>query len=376
MTIVFCIYDFADDNLPLQPWLTIKMLAEGLTGRGHSVHIVTDAASPVRLDGVGLHVVTSFRGTNDAQLQRLLREIGPDILVCLPTPLNIATSNWLNCVAGCKVVGFASYPFYSRIELLRAWKQLSFRVIKEYLRHALIPGFIWKMAMRKKLDAVIAQSETTANRIRQMIGGGLRTYPIPAGIDLAHWPYCRKDVGRELRILYLGAATAIRGFDLAVEAVSISKIASLEFRILARGADEEKVKFIKERVLHITGGKKVSIVGGWIERKELIKEIHTADIVLQPFLLVPSEFPVTAMEVIACGTPVIGSRIDGLPSAIGPAGTVVTHGSSDALAKAIDLFGADASVRDAWKAGCKDQRDKMLHWNQVVGQWEAVFAAL
>lgn len=373
MKIVFCIYDFTWANLPLQPWLTIRMLTAGLVGRGHSVHIVTDAATPARLDGIETHAVTSFRGTNGTQLQRLLRTIGPEVLVCLPTPLNMVTSDWLNCVDGCKVVGFASYPFYSRFELYRAWKRVPFADIRQYLRHALIPGWLWKSAMRKKLDAVIAQSETTSDRIQRIVGEGFMTYPIPAGIDLDHWPYGLKAASRDLRILYLGAARAIRGFDLAVEAISMSQAGPLEFRILARGADEFEIDRIRERAGGISGDKTVVVVGGWLERAELISEIHSADIVLQPFVLVPSEFPVTAMEVIACGTPVIGSRIDGLPTAIGPAGTVVAQGRADELAKAIDLFAADASVREAWKDGCRYQRDRMLHWDSVVEQWEVVF---
>ena len=78
------------------------------------------------------------------------------------------------------------------------------------------------------------------------------------------------------------------------------------------------------------------------------------------------------MEVIACGTPVIGSAIDGLPSAIGGAGVVVRQGSALSLAEVITEFARNSQMRLRWRKACLTQRGNMLAWDAVVDQWEKV----
>jgi len=245
--------------------------------------------------------------------------------------------------------------------------------VSPYLRHLLIPGASWRAAGRRRCEAVIAQSQTTAARLQQAFGPLMGVHTIPPGIDLSDWPSQRKsDSEGSVRLLYLGAATAIRGFDLALEAIAKVQDAGVSLRVLARGADATKLARMHAKISHLGIEARVTVIGGWIDRAQLVDEIHAADAALQPFVLVPSELPVTAMEVIACGTPVIGSAIDGLPSTIGDAGTVARQGSAVALSEAIALFARDAQVRVAWRDGCEQQREAMLSWDDVAEQWEVV----
>lgn len=374
MRIVFCIYDFVAAKLPLQPWLTIRVVAEGLARRGHVVHVVSDVAEPAQIAGVETHIVTSLRGSNAFEMRTLLASLHPDALVFLPTPLNIATASWLDGL-DCRRIGFASYPFYNAGELTTAARCIGWADVKQYLRHVLVPKFVWVRAMRRRMQALIAQSATTAARLESMLGGVPASHCIPPGIDLAEWQYLsHRDTGSRdnVRFLYLGAAVPIRGFDVALNALAQVRDARVRLRVLARGADAQALAEIQATVVRRGLEGRVEVEGGWIDRARLIKEIHAADAVLQPFVLVPSELPVTAMEVIACGTPVIGSAIDGLPSSIGPAGTVAAQGNAAALADAIRQFAESAQVREAWQAGCRQQREAMLDWDTVTEHWEAI----
>lgn len=373
MRVVFCIYNFTAANLPLQPWLTIARVAEGLAHRGHEVHVVTDAAEPALPARLVVHSVISLRGTHRRKVVALLLSLSPQALVFLPTPLNLVTTGWLDAIKNCRRIGFVSYPFYNFIELARAWRLLPHADVIPYLRHLLVPGLGWRMAGRHRCEAIIAQSQTTAGRLRHAFGLRLGVHAIPPGIDLAEWPqHNGAENNGAVRLLYLGAATAIRGFDLALEALARLSDVGVDLRVLARGADSVALEKIRAKIVRLGIGAHVMVAGGWIDRTRLIEEIHAADAVLQPFVLVPSELPVTAIEVIACGTPVIGSAIDGLPSTIGPAGTVVKQGSSAALAEAIVNFAQNAQLRAAWQAGCRQQREAMLDWGAVTERWEAV----
>ncbi len=365
--------------LPLQPWLTMCRVAEGLARRGHSVHVVSDVAEPAELDGVESHSVASLRGSNAAEMLALLTSLAPDALVFMPTPLNIATASWLDGL-DCRCVGFASYPFYNSRELMTAIRCIGWPDVKQYLRHLLVPGPVWKRALRRRMHALIAQSVTTNDRLCHILGDKSRGRYIPPGIELADWPLIPETDAVEatgsdgVKLLYLGAALAIRGFYIVLDALARIQDQSVSLRVLARNADSEDVKRIRAAVERRGLAGRVEIEGGWIDRQQLIDEIKTADAVLQPFVLVPSELPVTAMEVIACGTPVIGSAIDGLPSTIGPAGCTVAQGDSAMLAETVIRFVREAQLRNEWRAGCLQQRDAMLDWDSVTEKWEAVLS--
>lgn len=373
MRIVFCIYNFIETKLPLQPWLTIQKLAEGLSSREHEIHIVTDIAEPALLDGIQLHSVKSLRGSNKEEILVLLEKLNPDSLVYLPTPLSIATASWLDSIA-CRKVGFASYSYYTAKELFTALKLLGFKEAGQYLRHLLVPAYLWLRALVKRQSVLIAQSETTAKRLGRILNGKIAAVYIPPGIDLQNWPWSQPATHKhgEISLLYLGSAIAIRGFEVALDAMALVSVPSVRLRVLARGADSDDLAAIYAAVDERGIRNRVEIEGGWIERDKLVEEIHLADAVLQPFVLVPSELPVTAMEVIACGTPVIGSAIDGLPSTIGPAGAVVPQGDAAKLASAIDEFSRNQQLRSAWSLGCQTQRDHMLAWDTVIDKWEEV----
>ena len=88
-----------------------------------------------------------------------------------------------------------------------------------------------------------------------------------------------------------------------------------------------------------------------------------------PFVLVPSELPVSVMEVIACGTPVITTDIDGLPSTVGKAGVIVKQGSYISLKTAIIELYKQREKLDQLKACCVRESAKMYGWDMMYEKW-------
>jgi len=376
MRVVFCIYDFSDAKLTLQPWLTIRRVAEGLARKGHYVCVLTDVDNPAAVDGIDMQSVVSLRGSNSSEVRARLDLLQPDALVFLPTPLNIVTATWLDGLT-CRCIGYASYPFYNARELTVAMRCLAWSEVRQYLRHLLVPRRFWLRSMHRRLHALVTQSSTTNERLQGLLADQPPTRCIPPGIELSQWPCRRRENGTgkdTVQLLFMGAATAIRGFDLALKGMVLVDDRRVHLRILARGADPAAVAGIRAAINCLGLDSRVKVEGGWVDRERLVSEIQDADAVLQPFILVPSELPVTAMEVIACGTPVIGSAIDGLPSTIGPAGTVIRQGSADELAGAIRRLADDESVLLAWREGCRQRRNAMLDWDEVIDQWEVVLS--
>ena len=68
MKAVFCIYNFVQEKLPLQPWLTIYEVASRMAVDGHDVYIVTDTHDAASSHQLKVHVVSSLRGSNKTEI--------------------------------------------------------------------------------------------------------------------------------------------------------------------------------------------------------------------------------------------------------------------------------------------------------------------
>ena len=379
MKVAFCVYGYSDRTAPLQPWLTVREVAAGMAARGWEVHMVTDVAEKPRQPGFAHHYVETMRPTNAREMAGVLRSIDADKLVVLSTPMNLATSSWYGAARG-DLYAFLSYPFYTQRELGRAIGHLNASDLVTYGRHALVPRFMWARTLRENFAGVIAQSFRTASRVADAAGGGIQRHVIQAGVDLDFWrPASGDDGGADdegVKFLYVGSAKAIRGFDILLAAFAGIDSGKATLRILARGSGVAEVEALHRKLMSKLGKRveKVSIEGGWMGREALRDEIRSADVVVLPFVLVPSELPVSVIECVASGTPVITTDIDGLPEAAGKAGMIVRSGDSRGLAKAMGRIIDDTALRKDLSMACAGQRAHMTGWGVVADRWCDVLA--
>jgi len=130
-----------------------------------------------------------------------------------------------------------------------AWLALPWADVSPYLRHLLVPVLVARRPGRRRCDEVIAQSQTTTGRLRQAFGSRAAVHAIPPGIDLAAWPWHSVAGDDACRATALpGAATAIRGFDVTLDALSQVRDDRVRLRVLARGADADAVAAIHTAV--------------------------------------------------------------------------------------------------------------------------------
>lgn len=370
MKVVFCIYNFINEKLPLQPWLTINEIACRLNSDGHEVHIVTDIADSADSD-LNIHAVSSLRGSNKEEIFSVIDGIAPDVLVTLITPLNLATGGWVSRYKETRVIAFSSYPFYSFKELVRALPHVKLAELKSYLRHLLVPGFLWKSNLIKYYSCVICQSDSGKHRLSNLLGQNDIVHSIQPGINLDTWKPLQKDGtgSKTLKLLYLGTASDIRGFNICLQAYKRITDKDISLTILARGAAAQQTEAISAKLKSLNIEDRCQLIGGWINREEMIVHINASDLVVLPFVLVPSELPVSVMEVIACGTPVITTDIDGLPSTVGEAGVIVKQGSVTSLKEAIIVIYNQPDNLDRLKECCVTESAKMHSWDVMCDKW-------
>jgi glycosyltransferase involved in cell wall biosynthesis len=223
-------------------------------------------------------------------------------------------------------------------------------------------------------SGAICQSASTGGVINRLTANRLAVSIIPPGLDRDLWypvPKIRRaETGSTF--LYVGGAYGIRGFYLVLESLKKTTDTEIRLRILARGADQEQLATIRSVVEKYGLTKRVDLIGGWLGAEQLRREMQSATAVLMPFVLVPSELPVSVMESISCGTPVVVSSIDGLPDAAGEAGIIVPQADATAVASAMRSLHSDRDLLDRLNDACLTRSLEMKSWEEVAGLWEKV----
>jgi glycosyltransferase involved in cell wall biosynthesis len=161
---------------------------------------------------------------------------------------------------------------------------------------------------------------------------------------LVHFPYFLpvEDYAPAYRpsdyFIYLGRLSREKGIVTLLQALRERHGTRLTCRILGEGPLEADLKARAER----WGLRRVEFVG-YRQGEELHRTIREA-----AFTVVPSEWyenlPFAVLESFALGTPVVGSRIGGIPEMVehGDTGLTFTAGDPADLARAIDWMEARA----------------------------------
>ena len=143
---------------------------------------------------------------------------------------------------------------------------------------------------------------------------------------------CRKNLGLgpNFIVLFVGRLIDIKGTDILIQvAKEVNK--KITFIFIGTGPEEEKIRKESEK------NKNIVFVGS-VENEKLAPYYNAADI-----LVIPSKyeegFGRVILEALSCGTPVVGSKIGGIPEAVTEEVGILVGPTSENFKKAIlDLF--------------------------------------
>lgn len=237
--------------------------------------------------------------------------------------------------------------------LVLAWKILRYRPAVVHLNSALDQKAFWRdvaylLISKLLLRRVVFQlhggslSELTAKRWMRRVARTIFSLPdavvllataekhdfkalgiidrliiIPNGVDVSQYrgPVERKHSGKVRRLMYLGRLVRTKGIFEAMQAVEHLRLEphfrEIELRIAGSGpAREEIERFISDRQL----AGNVKLVGP-LYGQDKINFIQQADVFVFPTYH-PEGLPYTILESLASGTPVITSRVAGIPDIV------------------------------------------------------------
>jgi glycosyltransferase involved in cell wall biosynthesis len=158
---------------------------------------------------------------------------------------------------------------------------------------------------------------------------------IPNFIDASEFQYTGADKGYGL---YFGRLSDEKGVGTLLKSLALCP--DIPFYLAGSGPQEKELKEFAER----TGLRNVTFLG-FKKGEDLKKLVQEAS-----FTVIPSEWyencPMSVIESLAMGTPVIGSRIGGIPE-------LIRDGVDGLTFKAGDPEDLALKMRSLWKAGAR-----------------------
>ena len=186
--------------------------------------------------------------------------------------------------------------------------------------------------LMESADGILVLTQKEIQDIRQLYGEFTNKIAVvPPGIDIKMFHACGTSGARDelnipkdsQMILFVGRIDPIKGLEILVQAVSLIASKKDVFLYIVGGADEENkyLSSIKSLVEETGLGEKVVFTGP-VAHDELRTYYNAADVFVLPSHYESLGF--VAIEAMACGTPVVASRVGGIPS-------IVDHGSTGYL---------------------------------------------
>jgi D-inositol-3-phosphate glycosyltransferase len=164
-------------------------------------------------------------------------------------------------------------------------------------------------------------------------------------------------------LLYVGRIAPIKGLETLVDAVGCLRGAGTPARLVVVGGEADEPvdgheADVRRRAVGLGLGEAVTFLGA-LPQDRLRDWYVAADVTVLPSYY--ESFGMVALEAMACGSPVVASRVGGLQTTVrdGATGVLVPENDPCALAEAIGGVLGDATLR--WRLGHEGRRWAAQH---------------
>lgn len=243
-------------------------------------------------------------------------------------------------------------------------------------------------------DLVVAASALEKAQMNWFYGASMeKIRVIPCGVDINLFRPIPKgkarehlDLDHEKILLFVGRIEPIKGLDTLIKAFAILKNDKAHrdrsLKLLLVGGDNKnggsptsvEINRLKNMAARMGITEQVKFLGP-LHQEELPYYYSAADVCVLPSHY--ESFGLVALEAMACGTPMVASRVGGLPFTIsdGENGYLVTHGEPEELADRVRNVLNDEKTRARLgKTGMKTAKE--YGWETVATKLLSVYNEL
>lgn len=177
---------------------------------------------------------------------------------------------------------------------------------------------------------------------------------VHCGIDVNSYTFAQqpeKQADRPVKLLYVGRLAAEKGVPVLLRSLIALKNEGHQFHLTLLGDGPERAALEAEVKAH--GLEQMVHFGGFASQETVRSTLQASDVFVLPSFA--EGVPVSLMEAMACGVPVIGTNVGGVTELIehGVSGLVVAPSDEVALKKAIADYLKNPTLRESVKQAAR-----------------------
>ncbi len=367
----------------------VREIARALAAQGAQVDIFTrnhegqNSDAPIIADGVNVAHIPA--GPADAPLSQQFEYL-PDFLdgmLSFRTDRQaeydaIHSHYWLSGLAGRQFASAVGAPHVMTFHTLSRIKMQSRSgeqepAIREQSETEIIADS----------DGVIAFSAHERDSIVKLYDGNpdlIRL--VPCGVDLERFRPLGRGVSRhqlglngEKVLLFVGRIEALKGLDLLIQTTAHLDAGAVKVLVVGDDADGSgDLGRLKAMARDLNVAESVEFVGR-VAQDRLPWYYSAADVCVVPSYY--ESFGLVALESMACGTPVVASRVGGLPTVIhnGHTGYLKSWRCPETFANSLETILVNEDLRSSMGRAAR-RRAESMSWDAVAGQLLKIYRDL
>ena len=212
---------------------------------------------------------------------------------------------------------------------------------------------------------------------------GNRIEVVPCGVDLSLFrpldiEESRKKLGLngEKVIVFVGRIEPIKGVELLLQSAAIMERKD-SLKVLVIGGDvnrEGEVKRLKQLACEL-GIDNIMEFVGIVDQRLLPLYYSAADVCVVPSYY--ESFGLVALEALACGTPVVASRVGGLPQVVqhGRTGYLLSWRCAEPFADSMEVILSSKGLQKAMSLAAR-KRAEGMGWQRVAEETRRLYDSL
>lgn len=278
----------------------------------------------------------------------------------------------------CQKIGYIPggiYPFNGVVALAKeiGWKNARSYVLEKLIPHSIMP----RKLKNNGFTHIISFSETTRQSVIKCGWNKENAILALPGLDdfgkrvSDHSVFDKYNLNNKKFILFSGAPAAIRGsvkllkaFDRFAEATE-----NVDLVMLMRHDNHSDFEDFNAAITGLKHKRRIIVLYDRLSPSQLKCFFEAAYAVVLPFLLIPSEIPLTYFEVLCCGTPVISFENAGTTEYLKNALVISSSRSEKSLAKCIEYLCRNSEYRAELSNNALELMSNHPGWDKFAQQW-------